>query len=78
MKLEDIRKDIDRIDGQLVPLLDERMKCSLEVAKIKMAEGLPVYHPGREKHRRTVRQLYKEYISVDNDGQPRLAERHHV
>ena len=49
MKLEDIRKDIDRIDGQLVPLLDERMKCSLEVAKIKMAEGLPVYHPGREK-----------------------------
>ena len=49
MMLEDIRKDIDRIDGQLVPLLDERMKCSLEVAKIKMAEGLPVYHPGREK-----------------------------
>ena len=49
MKLEDIRKDIDAVDKQLVPLLGERMECSLKVAEIKKAENLPIYHPGREK-----------------------------
>lgn len=49
MKLEDIRVDIDRIDSQLVPLLKERMNCSLKVAEIKRAEGLPIHHPAREQ-----------------------------
>ncbi len=49
MSLDDIRKKINEVDAKLVPLLKERMACSLEVAKIKKAENLPVYHPGREK-----------------------------
>lgn len=48
MSLDKIRKDIDRIDAELVPLLKERMECSLKVAQIKHAENLPVYHPKRE------------------------------
>ncbi|MEE0928046.1 MAG: prephenate dehydratase domain-containing protein [Acutalibacteraceae bacterium] len=49
MKLDDIRIEIDKIDKQLVPLLKERMNCSIKVAEIKKAEGLPIYHPGREQ-----------------------------
>ncbi len=49
MSLEKLRKQIDDIDAQLVPLLKQRMECSLEVAKIKKSENLPVYHPAREK-----------------------------
>lgn len=49
MSLDEIRKKIDGIDSKLIPLINERMDCSLEVAKIKRAENLPVYHPAREK-----------------------------
>lgn len=49
MKLSEIRVKIDEIDAQLTRLLVERMQCSLKVAEIKRAEGLPVYHPGREQ-----------------------------
>lgn len=49
MSLNDIRVEIDRIDSELVPLLKERMNCSLKVAEIKRAEGLPIYHPAREQ-----------------------------
>ena len=49
MDLSDIRKDIDAIDEQMIELLTKRMECSLKVAEIKRAEGLPVYHPGREQ-----------------------------
>ena len=49
MSLGDIRIEIDKIDKELVNLLKKRMDCSLKVAEIKRAEGLPVYHPAREK-----------------------------
>lgn len=49
MSLEEIRKKIDTIDSELAPLIKQRMECSLEVARIKSAENLPIYHPGREK-----------------------------
>lgn len=49
MKLEDIRKDIDAVDKELVPLLKKRMECSLKVAEIKANQGLAVYHPKREE-----------------------------
>lgn len=48
MSLDNIRKEIDKIDNELAELLRQRMECSLKVAEIKRAEGLPVYHPGRE------------------------------
>lgn len=49
MTLDEIRVKIDEIDRKLIPLLKSRMECSLEVAKIKRAENLPIYHPKREK-----------------------------
>ena len=49
MKLEDIRKEIDQIDAELVPLLKKRMLCSMKVAEIKREQNLPVLHPEREQ-----------------------------
>ena len=81
MRLEDIRKDIDRIDKELVPLLKERMNCSLRVAEIKKAEGLPIYHPVREQEilsrvnaaggefGRYIESVYRELMSVSREAQ---------
>lgn len=49
MSLDRIRKALDEIDAQLIPLLAKRMEYSVEVAKIKQKEGLPILHPGREE-----------------------------
>lgn len=45
----EIRKDIDKIDSQLMPLFIERMKCSERVAKVKAAAGKPVLDRTRER-----------------------------
>jgi chorismate mutase-like protein len=47
--LEDLRKDIDRIDEVLVRLLNERARVACEVGRLKKAQGVEVYQPDREK-----------------------------
>lgn len=49
MDLLDLRKEIDRIDEQLIPLLIERMGISEKVAQYKFDRGLPVLNPQREQ-----------------------------
>lgn len=49
MSLDNIRKEIDAIDNELVSLLKKRMLCSLKVAAIKKQQNLPVLHPEREQ-----------------------------
>lgn len=49
MTLEEIRKRIDAIDAQLLPLFLERMDCAKEVAEIKRKQNLPVFRPEREQ-----------------------------
>ena len=68
MSLEETRVKIDEIDRELIPLLKKRMECSLEVARIKKAENLPIYHPEREKQildrvKEASGEQYGEYIS---------------
>lgn len=48
MTLEEIRKEIDRIDRQLLELTGQRMACAKQVAKIKAEQNLPVLNPARE------------------------------
>ncbi|MBI2844888.1 MAG: prephenate dehydratase [Armatimonadetes bacterium] len=50
MKIEDIRKEIDRIDKELVSLLNRRAKCALEVGKVKQANTESIFAPEREVH----------------------------
>ncbi len=47
--LEDLRKDIDRVDEVLVRLLNERARCACEIGRIKKAENVEIYQPDREK-----------------------------
>ncbi len=49
MDLSQIRKDIDRIDSQLVPLLCERLGCSEQVARYKHEHDIPVLNEKREQ-----------------------------
>lgn len=48
MTLEELRREIDRVDGELIPLFCRRMELAKQVAAVKKAAGLPLYHPGRE------------------------------
>ena len=48
-RLEDLRRDIDRVDEVLVRLLNERARCVCEVGRIKREQGIEIYQPDREK-----------------------------
>lgn len=47
--LDDLRKDIDRVDEVLVRLLNERARCVCEIGRIKKERGIAIYQPDREK-----------------------------
>lgn len=48
-ELENLRKQIDEIDAELLPLFLKRMDCSAAIAKYKKANNLPVLDRVREK-----------------------------
>lgn len=47
--LDDLRRDIDRVDEVLVRLLNERARCVCEIGQIKKELGIEIYQPDREK-----------------------------
>ncbi|MDO5702176.1 MAG: chorismate mutase [Lachnospiraceae bacterium] len=47
--IDELRKEIDRIDSELVRLFEERMNIALEIAAYKKQNGLPILDEGREK-----------------------------
>ena len=49
MTLDDLRRDIDRVDEVLVRLLNERARCVCEIGRIKKEQSVEVYQPDREK-----------------------------
>jgi chorismate mutase len=49
MTLDDLRRDIDRVDEVLVRLLNERARCVCEIGRIKKDQGIEIYQPGREQ-----------------------------
>lgn len=49
MELDDLRRDIDSCDREIVELLNRRAKAALEIGKIKRGEGKAVFAPEREK-----------------------------
>ncbi len=48
-KLKALRKQIDEIDGKLVPLFCKRMDTALNVALYKKENGMPIFDAEREK-----------------------------
>lgn len=49
MTIEDWRDEIDRLDEQLVKLLNARSQCAIELGRIKRELGLAIYSPDRER-----------------------------
>ena len=60
--LEDMRRDIDRIDEVLVRLLNERARCACEIGQLKKQQHVEIYQPDREK------QVLDHVRSVAADG----------
>ncbi|MCX8107716.1 MAG: chorismate mutase, partial [Verrucomicrobiae bacterium] len=50
MKLQEHRKIIDKIDEQIVRLLNQRMGHVLEIGKLKRKGGHEIYSPQREQY----------------------------
>ena len=48
MELTELRREIDRIDRELIALLEQRMDVSAGVAEFKKGTGKPVLDPARE------------------------------
>ncbi len=59
--LDDIRKDIDRIDTTLVKLLSQRVELAMEVGRVKGRDGRPFFTPERER-------AIFEKLTRDNPG----------
>lgn len=51
LDLQEIRKQLDRIDREIVSLFEERMKLSGDVAEFKIGTGKPVYDREREQQK---------------------------
>ncbi len=49
MDIDDLRKEIDRLDSELLRIFNERAGLALKIGEIKKGLGLPVYDPAREK-----------------------------
>ena len=49
LKLEEIRKDIDAVNKEMLRLLIKRLQLCSDVAEYKKARGLPIYVPEREQ-----------------------------
>ncbi len=49
MELDQIREKIDKVDGEILKLFEERMSLCTEVADYKAKNDLPVFQGGREK-----------------------------
>lgn len=69
MEIQELRNQINEIDEQLVPLFLKRMGVSLEVAKYKQANQMPVLDRTRE------RELLKRVGSMTDDAELSLYTR---
>ncbi len=49
MNLDELRRQIDLVDEELVALLNRRAEIVVEIGRIKNAGGAPIYSPDREK-----------------------------
>jgi len=48
-RLRQLRKEIDRLDQQIVDLLNQRAQCVVQIGKLKRNNQAPIYAPHRER-----------------------------
>lgn len=49
MTIDDYRKEINRLDSELLRIFNQRAALALKIGEIKKAQDIPVYDPEREK-----------------------------
>ena len=80
MDLQDYRKQIDRIDNELLHLFKERMDVVRQVALYKKEHGLPVLDATREQEKLTsivcpyTRKLYTTLFELSREYQRGILE----
>ncbi|MEO0453869.1 MAG: prephenate dehydratase [Verrucomicrobiota bacterium] len=86
MKLQDIRKEIDQLDSEMLALLNKRVQLAESVWEVKKKNGTSVFAPEREEAllRRLVREnegplsktalhcIYREILSASRQRQKQL------
>lgn len=74
MDIDEIRREIDRLDGELLEIFNQRAALALEIGKIKKVREMPVYDPEREK--RIFKRMQESNPGpLDNGAIVRLFER---
>lgn len=66
--LLDIRKDIDKIDEQIVKLYEERMKLTSDVAEYKINTGKQIFDKEREESKLATLQKKRKVILPDTES----------
>lgn len=70
MDLNEIREHLDRIDSALLLMVAERMSFMPKVAKYKLENNLPRFHPEREAQIIQAKRKMAEQLGVE----PELAQ----
>lgn len=85
-ELEEVRKELDAVDREIVRLFEQRMLLSRDVVAYKLAHGLPVLDRSREEAvlasrvgmlsddhwAESVRALYEEIMRLSRSEQERI------
>lgn len=87
MDLQELRKQIDEIDDQLVSLFVQRMNIAAAIGSYKKEHGLPVFVPAREAEKLSdvaqksgpdmaqyTRALYTTLFALSRNYQEKLTE----
>ena len=78
MSLQDYRKQIDRVDSEILRLFEERMGISLQIARYKKENGIPVFDPTREKEKLStvsdpyMKKLYSSLFEISKQAQRKV------
>jgi monofunctional chorismate mutase len=71
-EIEELRKEINRLNTEIVEKLAQRVKVAKEIGAVKKRHGLPIVDRGREK--RVIEQVKGLALSLvlDADGTERV------
>ena len=89
MDLDELRKEIDAVDRQIVALFEKRMEISERIAAYKQKEGMPIRDEAREAekirqvqnlthtdfNRQHIEELYTLFISLSRKLQEELTKK---